>query len=145
MGRSLALLHQREPDKALGSRTLDEVENVRRSVTEGRAYPAPYERVGGQAIIEWLDTTPPANDPVWTHGSPVVASALVVDSAVSYEPGGEDGFDPPERDLAIVLRSIAETFTSEVARTFLDGYQEAGGCEPESAALDWYGLLAAFR
>lgn len=145
MGRALATLHQRSPDPTVPSQTASEVANVRRVLTEGDEHPPPYQRVSSGAIEKSVATTPDANEPVWTHGSPVVSSAVLVDSVVVFESGGADGFDPPERDLAIALRSIAETFTSEVARTFLEGYEEAGGQLPKIEALDWYGLLAAFR
>lgn len=145
MGRALARLHQRTPEAGLGSRTPSEVENVRSALAHGEPFPSPFVRVSADAIERTVSTLPNANGPVWTHGAPLVESALLVDSIVTFEPAGSDGFDPPERDLAIVLRSVAETFTSEVARTFMDGYEEAGGLLPQPGALDWYGLLAAFR
>ena len=71
--------------------------------------------------------------------------AVVVDSVVLFEPVGTEGLDPAERDLAIVIRSISETFTSEVSNAFIDGYLEAGGELPHAPTLDWYALIAAFR
>ena len=145
MGRALAVLHQRTPEPGVKAQTPDEVANVRAALTTGQPHPAPYQRVSGEAIEQTLASVPSANDRVWTHGAPVVESAVIVDSVVTFETAQCEGFDPPERDLAIVLRSLAETFTSEVVRTFMEAYEASGGELPQPSALDWYGLLAAFR
>lgn len=145
MGRALAMLHQQPVPYALTSRTESEMQGVRDAVASGGPFPSPYTRVSSQAILASLDAPPEASDPVVTHGSPIVDSVVLVDSVATFESAGTDGFDPPERDLAIVIRSLAETFSSEVARTFIEGYEEAGGKLPKAQAIDWYGLLAAFR
>ncbi len=145
MGRALAILHHRTPEPGIEPQTPHEVDNVRRVLGKGEPHPAPYQRVSTEAIEQSLALVPAANDPVWTHGAPVVASAVIVDSVVTFESADADGFDPPERDLAIVLRSLAETFSSEVVRTFMEAYEESGGHGPQPGAVDWYGMLAAFR
>lgn len=145
MGRALASIHTTTSSDELSPQTPAEIENVRSAVSAGQRHPHPYTRVSGEAVLALLDMAPNASPPVATHGAPLVESAVLVDSVVTFESAGTEGFDPPERDLAIVIRSIAETFTSEVARTFLEGYEEAGGQPPRPQALDWYGLLAAFR
>ena len=145
MGRAMALFHQRPRPDDLEPRTAVEVEGVRNAVGDGGSFPSPFTRVSGDAILAALDAPPVAGDSVVTHGSPIVEAVVLVDSVATFEPAGTDGFDPPERDLAIVIRSLAETFAPEVARTFIDGYEEAGGDLPKALAIDWYGLLAAFR
>ena len=145
MGRALARLHQQARPEGLESRSPAEIEGVRAAVADGGPFPSPFGRVSAEAILAMVADPPAASDPVVTHGSPIVDAVVLVDSIATFEPAGTDGFDPPERDLAIVIRSLAETFTPEVARTFIEGYEEAGGELPNAQALDWYGLLAAFR
>jgi len=145
MGRALGVLHAKDAPAELEGRTASEVENVRRALEGEARFPSPFGRVSKEAIAGMLDSAPEPDRRVVTHGSPVVAAAILVDSVVTFETAGTEGFDPPERDLAISIRSIAETFTSEVARTFLEGYEEEGGQLPRAHLLDWYGLLAAFR
>lgn len=145
MGRALARLHQQAAPDGLASRSPAEIDGVRAAVAAGGTFPSPFARVSADAILAMVDAPPVASDPVVTHGSPIVESVVLVDSIATFEPAGTDGFDPPERDLAIVIRSLAENFTPEVARIFIEGYEEAGGELPKAQALDWYGLLAAFR
>jgi hypothetical protein len=107
--------------------------------------PHPYTWATGDTVRAMLRAGVPADLPALrTHGAPIVANAVLVDSVVTFE-DGELGADPAERDLAIALRSIAETFSPEATRTFLDAYEDAGGQLPNAEALDWYALLAAFR
>lgn len=145
MGRALAALHQQPRPDGLEARSPAEVANVRAVVTEGGPFPSPFTRVSAKAILETVDAPPAGLPPVVTHGSPIVESVVLVDSVATFESAGTEGFDPPERDLAIVIRSLAETFAPEVARTFIEGYEEAGGQLPAAPLLDWYGLIAAFR
>ncbi len=145
MGRALARFHTSESPPELGSRTPEEIEGARRALDGDQPLPAPFTRVSREALLAMLDAAPGQSAPVRTHGSPIVDVVVLSDSVATFEPCGTEGWDPPERDLAIVMRSIAETFTSEVARTFLDGYEEAGGRLPHGPTLDWYGMLAAFR
>lgn len=145
MGRALAALHATERPADLEPRTPAELEGARVALESDRPLPAPFTRVSRDALRTMLEIVPEGSAPVLTHGSPIVDLAVLEDSVVTFEPRETEGWDPPERDLAIVMRSIAETFTSEVARTFLDGYEEAGGRLPHGPTLDWYGLLAAFR
>lgn len=145
MGLALAAFHNQDVPNGLGSRTEAEVAGVRAVFDTGATLPHPFDRSSKESIGPWLDAVPDAGRPVLTHGSPIVDAAVLVDSVVTFESAGTEGFDPPERDLAIIIRSIAETFTSEVARTFLDAYEEGGGQLPKVQALDWYGLLAACR
>ena len=114
-------------------------------VDRGELPPAPFDRVRPETLRAMLANRPDLSTPVFTHGSPIVSAAVLVDSVVTFEPAGTDGLDPAERDLAIAIRSIAETFTSEVAATFIEGYEEAGGTLPHGPTLDWYGVIAAFR
>ncbi len=145
MGRALGELHTNAQRADVGSRTAEEVARARLAIQADTPLPAPFTRVGRTALLAMLDSVPDSSAAVLTHGSPVVDVVVLNDSVAVFEPCGTEGWDPPERDLAIVIRSIAETFTSEVARTFLDGYEEAGGRLPHGPTLDWYGLLAAFR
>jgi len=145
MGQALALLHSQEVPADLRSRTEQEIGNVRDALASGEPLPAVFSRVRPESIEAMIDAPPKAPRRVVTHGSPVVSAAVLVDSVVTFEPAGTVGFDPPERDLAIVVRSIAETFTSEVARPFLEGYEANGGQLPRADVLDWYSVLAAFR
>lgn len=145
MGLALAGHHNREVPDSLGPRTEEEVTAVREYLEAHGSLPYPFDRSPPGVITSMLDVAPEAGRPVFTHGAPIVDAAVLVDSVVTFESAGAEGFDPPERDLAIIIRSIAETFTSEVARPFLDGYEEGGGQLPKVQALDWYGLVAACR
>ena len=80
-----------------------------------------------------------------THGAPVVASIELRGGEAFFDEAGSGGLDPAERDLAIALRSIAETFAPEATVSFLDAYEAAGGVTPQAATLDWYAVVAAFR
>ncbi len=148
MGRGLAAFHASDVPEGLVSRTDSEVaaaQDALGSLGPNDAPPAPFTRVGIDAIEQTLANPPSATHRVRTHGAPIVANAVLTNSVASYDPTGTEGFDPPERDLAIIIRSIAETFTSEVAATFLEGYLEGGGQPPHGPTLDWYGVVAAFR
>ena len=145
MGRSLARLHASARPGGLASRTTVEVEAARQALDHGNPLPTPFTRVRRSVLLDMLETPPEMSAPVLTHGTPIVSMAVLTDSIATFEPCGTEGWDPPERDLSIVMRSIAETFTSEVARTFLDGYEETGGALPHGPTLDWYALVAAFR
>lgn len=145
MGRALAALHCSEPPADLAPRTNIEANAALEMVARGELPPAPFDRVRAETLQAMLANRPDTQNAVVTHGSPIVASAVLVDSIVTFESAGTEGFDPAERDLAIVIRSIAETFTSEVAATFVEGYEEAGGTLPHGPTLDWYGVVAAFR
>lgn len=148
MGVALGVLHCSEPPEGLTSRTADEVQaalDILGGYGQGDTPPPPFARVRVETLHDML-TTPPVDRPlVLTHGAPVVAAAGIVDSVVHFDDAGTSGLDPAERDLAIVIRSISEEFTSEVAATFLEGYLEGGGELPHGPTLDWYGLVAAFR
>lgn len=145
MGRALALLHQQPLPDGLEPRTPAEVANVREVVASGGTFPSPFARVSGEAIVAMLDAPPMATSSVVTHGAPIVESVVLVDSVATFESAKTEGFDPPERDLSIVVRSLAETFAPESARTFIESYEQAGGVLPSAQTLDWYALLAAFR
>ena len=145
MGIALARFHQSPVPDGLDGRTDEEVANALSVVEAGGTPPSPFTRVSLSAITEHLSTRPEGSALVHTHGAPIVANAVLVDSVVTFESAGCEGLDAPERDLAIVIRSIAETFTSEVTSAFLDGYVETGGALPKSLALDWYGVVAAYR
>lgn len=149
MGRALAELHRSPAPEGLASRTGDEVQAALEALDSGATPPPPFTRVSVEAIRSTLSETPEranaAANMVVTHGAPIVANAVLTDSVATFESSGDAGLDPPERDLAIVIRSIAETFTSEVAATFLEGYVEGGGQLPHGPTLDWYGVVAAFR
>ncbi len=145
MGRALAEHHQADPPGQLPARTDEEVSNALDALERGEALPRPYERARPETLRSALTARPAGGPPVYTHGAPVVGYARVDGGAVVFEDSGTAGLDPPERDLAIALRSIAETFTSEVTLPFLDAYEAAGGQAPQPARLDWYALLAAFR
>ncbi len=145
MGRALATLHLTEPPVGLTGRTNDEALAAVAMVERGELPPAPFDRVRPETLRSMLANRPDLSTAVLTHGAPIVSAAVLVDSVVTFEPAGTAGLDPAERDLSIAIRSIAETFTSEVAATFLDGYVEAGGALPHGPTLDWYGVVAAFR
>ncbi len=147
MGLSLGRLH-REPVTGLVSKTQAEVDSaiaVLDDLGAGERPPAPFGQVRPHILRTMLETPPVDRPLVRTHGSPIVAAAVVIDSVVIFESAETEGLDPPERDLAIVFRSIAETFTAEVCTAFLDGYLEEGGALPHALTLDWYALVAAFR
>lgn len=148
MGVSLGLLHSSTPPEGLDSRTESEVEAALETLAgygPEDVPPSPFARVRVSILQEMLSNPPVDRLHVPTHGAPIVSAAALVDSVVHFDPAGTNGFDPPERDLAIVIRSISETFTSEVSATFLEGYLDAGGILPHGPTLDWYGLVAAFR
>lgn len=148
MGLALAKLHQREVPESLSSRTPEEVEGALEAIDnleEGAVAPAPFARVRPSTLREALNNPPSDLAAVVTHGAPIVGAAVVVDSVVVFESAGTEGLDPAERDLSIVMRSIGETFNSEVNVAFMDGYIDGGGELPNGPALDWYGLVAAFR
>ena len=145
MGRALALVHTSEPAEGLSERTDSEAASALALVNRGELPPAPFDRVKPDTLRQMLTNRPDRSAAVSTHGSPIVSSAVLVDSIVTFESAGTEGLDPAERDLSIAIRSIAETFTSEVAATFIEGYVEAGGELPHGPTLDWYGVVAAFR
>ncbi|MGI9607272.1 MAG: hypothetical protein ACR2P0_14140 [Acidimicrobiales bacterium] len=145
MGTSLARFHARSAD-GLASRTADEVAAAKTAVAGMVAPPVPYDRLTSDQVIALLHAGPLVDRAaVRTHGAPIVSAAVLVDGVVEWDDHAAEGLDPAERDLAITLRSIAETFTSEASAAFLDAYERAGGHLPSSPALDWYALVAAFR
>jgi hypothetical protein len=145
MGRSLAELHTGPRPDGLTGRTEVEVSGALEFLRAGQMPPAPFDRVRVETLEAMLANRPDMTTAVPTHGAPIVSAAVLSKSVVHFESAGTEGFDPPERDLSIVIRSIAETFTSEVAATFLEGYVERGGALPHGPTLDWYGVIAAFR
>lgn len=145
MGYGLAAVHLAPVPDGLAGRTATEAAAVREYLDTGATPPSPFARVSAAALLEMLDNPPEASARVLTHGAPIVDAAVLASSAATFDSAGAEGFDPPERDLAIIIRSISETFTSEVSRTFLEAYRSGGGTAPSGPALDWYALLAAFR
>ncbi len=145
MGRALGTFHGSTPVSTLTSRTDSEALHALGIVESGALFPAPFSRVKRETLAGLLKNRPEGLRLVPTHGSPVVAAAVLTDSVVIFDDAGTVGLDPAERDLAIAIRSVAETFTSEVAATLLDGYLECGGELPHGPTLDWYGVVAAFR
>lgn len=145
MGRALGVFHTAAPAGVVEARTDLEASHALAMVESGAPFPAPFTRVKKDTMVALLKNRPEGLTPVPTHGSPIVAAAVLTDSVVTFEDAGTVGFDPAERDLAIAIRSVAETFTSEVAATLLEGYLERGGQLPHGPTLDWYGVIAAFR
>ena len=148
MGLALGALHVSAPVADLSPLTPAEVDAALAALDAlgpEETPPHPFGRVRVTTLEETLRAAPKDRPLVPTHGAPIVSAAVLVDSVVTYEPAGCEGLDPAERDLAIVIRSLSETFTSEVSRTFLDGYLEAGGELPHGPTLDWYAVVAAFR
>ncbi len=148
MGVALAKLHAETPAASIEPQTALEVEDALSQIAElepGQSPPSPFGRVKPESLRTALSNGPTGLESVHTHGAPIVASAVVVDSIVLYESARTEGLDPIERDLAIVFRSIGETFNTEVTSTFLEGYLDGGGRLPNGPALDWYGIIAAFR
>lgn len=145
IGIGLARFHT-QPTIGVRSRTPDEVADALGIIATGEV-PRPYEWASVNTVVEMFETGPPptAGASVCTHGAPIVDSVVLVDSVAVFEGDEHVGVDPPERDLSIVIRSIAETFAPEATGAFLDAYEEAGGTAPNPVALDWYALLAAFR
>ena len=146
MGLALAEFH-REPVRGHeGQRTAAEVALALDHLRSGGLGPDPFARIRPATLIAELENGPPIGRPlVRTHGAPVVGAVVLTDSVATWDGPDAIGHDPAERDLAIVLRSIAETFASEATAAFLDAYEYAGGSEPHGPTLDWYGLVAAFR
>jgi hypothetical protein len=145
MGRALAVLHAMPAPEGAVGRTESEVANARDLLESGVIAPEPFTRVSASSLIDFLASPPGESPLVWTHGAPIVRMAVLADSVATYDDVGAYGLDPAERDLSIAIRSIAETFTSEVSATFLEGYVERGGGLPHGPLLDWYGVVAAFR
>jgi len=145
MGRALAVLHAMPAPEGAVGRTESEVANARDVLESGVIAPEPFTRVRASSLIDFLASPPGESPLVWTHGAPLVRMAVLTDSVATYDDVGAYGLDPAERDLSITIRSIAETFTSEVSATFLEGYVERGGRLPHGPLLDWYGVVAAFR
>jgi hypothetical protein len=145
MGHGLAEIHA-GPTDGLVPRTPAEVDAAISTLNSGTPAPAPFTRSRTETLLSMLSEPPAAaGSPVRTHGAPVVSAAVLADSATTFEGDDSFGFDPPERDLAIVLRSLAETFAPEASMAFLDAYLESGGAVPDGPALDWYALVATFR
>ncbi len=146
MGEALAAWHGGQTS-SLTPRTPMEIRNALALLDEESAViPSPYERVSRPTLRTALSSGPPANSAaVCTHGAPIVAAAFLDRGVLRWDTPSEPGLDPAERDLAIALRSIAETFSPEATRTFIDAYTTYGGQLPDAATLDWYALLAAFR
>ncbi len=145
MGESLAALHLVRAE-AMPARTPDEVAAAVAAIDAGAELPAPFDRVSRETVRSHLLTMPEVDRPsVPTHGTPVVSAAVLVDGVVEWDRSDSPGFDPAERDLAIAVRSVAEAFSAEASRTFIDGYVGAGGQLPSMVLIDWYGLVAAFR
>jgi hypothetical protein len=143
MGYALAEFHS-GPVKELAAQTPTEVAAALEQAAS-EPMPHPYTWASGDTVRPMLRAGAPGDLPVVrTHGAPTVGNAVLEDSVASFDEPTE-GADPAERDLAIALRSIAETFSPEATRTFLDAYEEGGGRLPVPAVLDWYALLAAFR
>lgn len=148
MGVALAELHMSPVPDSLSPCTPGEVANALDkldSLKDGSTLPAPFARVRPESLRQALSEPPQDLPVVMTHGAPIVSAAVVIDSAVTFESAGTEGLDPAERDLAIIMRSIGETFNTEVNTAFLDGYLDGGGQLPNGPALDWYGVVAAFR
>ena len=145
IGTALALMHSQAAPAGLEARTPVEIDQAREIVSSGGDLPYPYSRSSREALLAALDSRPERSSDVYTHGAPVVRAALIDGPVVTFESMDVEGVDPPERDLAIAIRSVAETFTGEVAGTLLDSYVTAGGQTPYGPAIDWYGMLAAFR
>lgn len=145
MGEALGRFHGAPIPDGLGDRTGAEVDLALRTIRSGALPPEPFSRIRHETLIDVLSERPTTGQPVVTHGAPIVGSVVLVDGVATFEGDQTLGLDPAERDLAIAIRSIAETFTSEVAATFLEGYVDVGGALPHGPALDWYGVVAAFR
>lgn len=148
MGVALGVLHSSPPPADLTGRTEAEARSALEALTSygpNDVPPAPFERVRVSILRDTLSNPPVDRPVVPTHGAPIVSAAVLTDSVVEFDPAGTEGLDPAERDLAIVIRSISEEFTGEVAATFLEGYLEGGGQLPHGPTLDWFGLVAAFR
>ena len=145
MGHAMAELHA-EPVGALTPATPGEVAAALAHLDRGDPLPPPFTRVRPETLRHMLEVAPPDPGPaVRTHGAPIAANAQLVDSRTIWTDANAWGSDPAERDLAIVLRSLAETFAAEATMAFLDAYVESGGRLPDGPTLDWYGLVAAFR
>lgn len=145
MGVALAHLH-RTRATGLAERTSGELAAALAALDEGASMPRPYDRMRRETVRAALAGGPPSSQPdVSTHGAPIVHNAVLRASVTTFDDTGDAGADPAERDLAIALRSIAETFAPEATRTFLDAYESAGGRLPDGPTLDWYAMLAAFR
>lgn len=145
MGRALGVLHASPVPEGVVGQTESEVSSARDALESGTIPPEPFSRVRSSSLLDFLASQPAESPLVWTHGAPIVRMAVLTDSVVTYDDVGAYGLDPSERDLSIAIRSIAETFTSEVSATFLEGYVEEGGALPHGPLLDWYGVVAAFR
>lgn len=145
MGRALGVLHTSPVPHGLVAQTDIEAEAALEIVERGGPFPEPFSRVRRETLAALLRNRPTGVARVCTHGAPIVGAAVLTDSVVNFDDHGADGHDPAERDLAIAIRSVAETFTSEVAATLIDGYLESGGSLPHGPTLDWYGVVAAFR
>ncbi len=145
IGRALGVFHTSATPPFVESRTDSEASHALDVVESGAPFPAPFSRVRRETLIGLLQNRPEGLPLVPTHGSPIVAAAVLTDSVVIFDDAGTVGLDPAERDLAIAIRSVAETFTSEVSATLLEGYLERGGQLPHGPTLDWYGVVAAFR
>lgn len=145
MGRALGVLHTSPVPPGLAPRTDIEAEAALAIVEQGGDFPEPFARLRPETLTALLRNRPADIAQVHTHGAPIVGSAVLTDSIVVFDDHGTAGCDPAERDLAIAFRSVAESFTSEVAATLLEGYLEVGGSLPHGPTLDWYGVVAAFR
>jgi len=143
MGYALADFHSGSIE-GLASTTATEVDAALVQAAS-EPMPHPFTWASADTVRAMLRAGAPGEIPfVRTHGAPTVSHTVLDDSVASFDAPVE-GADPAERDLAIALRSIAETFSPEATRTFLDAYEEGGGRLPVPAVLDWYALLAAFR
>ncbi len=145
MGHGMAELHASDAPE-LSPATPTEVAAALAALDSGTPAPAPFGRVSHETLRSMLENVPDSmGAPVRTHGSPIASLARLENSHTTFDDVGTWGWDPPERDLAIVFRSLAETFAAEATLAFLDAYVDSGGRLPDGPTLDWYGLIAAFR
>jgi len=145
MGHAMADLHASDGSELVPA-TPTEVSAALAALDSDAPVPAPFTRVSHATLRSMLENVPESmGEPVRTHGSPIASLARLQNSETTFDDVGTWGWDPPERDLAIVLRSLAETFAAEATLAFLDAYVESGGRLPDGPTLDWYGLIAAFR
>lgn len=151
IAQALAALHCGDAESSgppeVITQTPVEVEAALTKLRSGAELPHPYERNTPDTLAARLEELVALDTPpVLTHGTPVVAAAMVdAEGAVELVERGSWGWDPPERDLAIAFRSVAESFAPEAAGALLEAYVDAGGQDPDGHVLDGYALLAAWR
>lgn len=146
LGRALKSLHElNTDDHPFSWRWSQRVADIERAISEDRLavdrLVAPYDRYDGDQLLDLIQQgRPPDEDLVVGHGHPVVANFyLDARSLASFTGVHRLGLADRHQDLAMIHRSLLDSFGGEAVMGFYGGY----GLEPDLLRLDHYLLVAA--